>query len=159
MFPHPQDLLASACKVQRDNDLMIAAGSTTLTPYPRSLTLVDEESLRRQATNPGLVIKRDYSDGSLWTFLPKRDDKDGRARREHIRKRFLETQKCYQHITQLPYPSWLAQPYMPGLVEKGEIRAFLVGGKLRYAIHTWPGPNEDLYMDLVENYTPLNLLE
>ena len=59
MFPHPQDLLSSACKVQRDNDLMIVATSVTQTPFPRSLTLVNIRDLLSQAENLGVVIKRD----------------------------------------------------------------------------------------------------
>jgi glutathione synthase/RimK-type ligase-like ATP-grasp enzyme len=155
MFPHPQDLLGSACKVQRDNDLMIAATSGTLTPYPRSMILANLKELLDQATNSGVVIKRDFSDSSDFTFLP------GKKRSRTLESMFKETSKSYSKVKNLPYPSWLAQPYIPALVEKGEIRAFVVGGKLAYAIHTWPGTELDhpLHMEFVENYTPLELLK
>ena len=153
MFPHPQDLLGSACKVQRDNDLMRVAISETLTPFPRSLTLVGLEELLKQAQNPSVVIKRDYSDSSEWTFLP------GRRRVMELEAKFQETTESYREIKTLPYPAWIAQPFMPSLLEKGELRAYVVGGKLMYTIHTWvQKPGGEIHMEVVENFTPLEFL-
>lgn len=154
MFPHPQDLLSSACKVQRDNDLMVAAVTATKTPFPRSITLTNLSDVESQARNPGVVIKRDYSDSNQCTFLP------GKKRQRLVEKKFHETQENYGQIRSLPYPSWIAQPYMPALVDKGEIRAFVVGGKVMYSIHTWQrDPASDYSIELVDNYTPLELVE
>ena len=61
MFPHPLDLLNSACKVKRDDDLMTVATSNTLTPYSKYLTLVGLDDLLKLADNSKVVIKRDYS--------------------------------------------------------------------------------------------------
>ena len=72
MFPQPQDLLNSACKVQRDNDLMIAATTATQTLYPWSLTSMNKKDLITQAENKGVDIKRDFRDLSKWTFLPQK---------------------------------------------------------------------------------------
>jgi hypothetical protein len=152
MFPHPGDLLASACKVQRDNDLMIAAMKATKTPYPKSVTLTSPDDLRPACQNMGLVIKRDFSDSTTCTFLP------GADRETKVRDKFVETQSLYRGICCLPYPSWIGQPYMPSLVEKGEIRAFVVGGKVMYAVHTWPiGDRQGV--EVVDNYTPLESLQ
>jgi len=158
MFPHPQDLLASGCKVQRDNDLMIVATSVTRTPYPRSITMTTWEELEKQSRNTGIVIKRDYSDSNNCTFLPPKTRKDN-SRYQSLKEKFIETEESYQGIKKLPYPSWIGQPYMPGLIDKGEIRAFVVGGKLIHSTHTYPTPLHPWNSDVVVNYTPLDLLE
>jgi hypothetical protein len=153
MFPHPQDLLSSACKVLRDNDLMIAATSATLTPFPRTITLNNMGDLRDQSANRGVVIKRDFSDSSTCTFLP------GKHRSRLVESKYLETQDSYEGIKKLPCPSWIAQPYIPALVDKGELRAYVAGGKLMYSIHTWESNGQDgMNMEVVDNYTPLDLL-
>jgi len=135
---------------------MIAATSVTQTPYPLSLTLTTLEELVNQAENQGVVIKRDYSDSNEWTFLPQR-----KKRARLLETKFNETSESYRGIQNLPFPSWLAQPYMPALVEKGEIRAYVVGGVLMYAVHTYPTGDKrnPLSIELVDNFTPLELLE
>lgn len=160
MFPHPQDLLASACKVQRDNDLMTAAMTVTKTPYPKSLTLTNEQDLRTACKNMKIVIKRDFSDSTTCTFLPAKDGRPNR-RMEKALQKYAESEMLYEGIECLPRPAWLAQPWIPSLVEKGEIRAFVVGGKLLHAVHTWPQRTGDriYHFELVDNYTPLEQLE
>lgn len=159
MFPHPQDLLASACKIQRDNDLMISAVTKTNTPYPKSVTISNQEDLKAACKNRGLVIKRDFSDSTSCTYLPPKDGEPN-GRTEKVMAVYEHTKQAYGTIECLPRPAWMAQPYIPSLVEKGELRAFVVGGKLAYAVHTWPSPEPGVYsIELVENYTPLNLLQ
>lgn len=154
MFPHPQDLLSSACKVQRDNDLMVAAATETQTPFPRCLTLATLSDLVSQAKNPGVVIKRDYGDSNEFTFLPSK------KRHRDLEMKYQETQERYSPVKCLPYPSWIAQPYISSLMDKGELRAFVVGGELIYAIHTWErGADPRFNMEMVDNYTPLELVE
>ena len=50
---------------------------------------------------------------------------------------------------------------MASLVEKGEIRVYVVGGKVMYSIHTWPSERfqQAMQFEVVENYTPLELVE
>ena len=100
---------------------MIAATSETRTPYPKSLTLVELGEVLVQAQNSKVVIKRDYSDSSKWTFLPSR------TRARVIEGKFQETFDHYHKIKKLPYPAWITQPYMPDLRKKGEIRVFFGG--------------------------------
>jgi hypothetical protein len=159
MFPHPQDLLALACNIQHDNDLMTTAMTVTKTPYPKSLTLTNEQDLRTACKKVDIVIKRDFSDSTMCTFLPARAGTDHQT--EKVLQIYVETERLYEEIECLPRLAWLAQPWIPLLVKKGEIRAFVVGGKLLHAVHTWPPRtgHDDHHFELVDNYTPLNQLE
>ena len=152
MFPHPQDLLSAACKVVRDTDLTIVASQVTKSPYPRSAILRTPEDLRKSCDNTGVVIKRDFSDSTTCTFLP------GSDRSGHVRRKHAETSHLYEGIDAIPTPQWMAQPFNVELAHKGEIRAFVAGGKLRYAIHTWPQGGR-INQECVDNYTPLDLLQ
>jgi hypothetical protein len=157
MFPHPQDLLASACKVQRDNDLMVIATTVTKTPYPKALALTTKQDLADACQNLGLVIKRDFSDSTSCTYLPPQAGEGG-DRTTKVMNNYTETNRFYKNIECLPHPSWIAQPYIPSLVEKGELRAFIVGGRLAFVIHSWPmgGLQQS---QVVDNFTPLDIIE
>jgi hypothetical protein len=158
--PHPQDLLASACKVQHDNDLMSAAMTMTKTPYPKSLMLTNEQDLRTACNNVNIVVKRDFSNSTMCTFLPVRD-RCANHRTETVLQKYAKSEILYEGIECLPCLAWLAKPWMPSLVEKGEIRAFVVGGKLLHAVHTWLQSTGGWThnFELVDNYTPLKQLK
>lgn len=154
LFPHPQDLLSAACKVQRDSDLSIVAATVTRSPYPRSAVLSNGDDLSKACSNRGLVIKRDFSDSTTCTFLP------GSARRQKVMDAQRQTLALYQGIEAIPRPSWMAQPFNKDLSHKGELRAFVVGGVLQHTIHTWPAEGGDGFChEYVDNYTPLGLLQ
>jgi hypothetical protein len=153
MFPHPQDLIASASKVQRDNDLMVVAATVTKTPFPKSIILNTPEDLRAACRNQGLVIKRDFSDSNTCTYLPAPD------REQKIMAKQAETQKLYHGIRDLPLPTWMGQPFIPPLVEKGELRALVSGGKVKYVIHTCPDSQGRAAQEIVDSITPLHYLK
>jgi hypothetical protein len=158
MFPHPQDLLASACKILRDNDLMVAAMEKTKTIYPKSITLVSPLDLADACRNGGVVIKRDFSDSTTCTYIPR---KQGRPelRFAEVKAKYEETSDLYEGIQCLPFPRWMGQPYIPSLVEKGEFRAFLVGGKFKHAVHTWPKPDGQHGIEAVDTFIPLEVIK
>jgi hypothetical protein len=85
------------------------------------------------------------------TFLPT----------ETLLQKYAESEILYEGIECLPHLAWLAQPWMPSLVEKGEIRAFVVRGKLLHAVHMWPQSTGGLIhnFELVNNYMPLKQLK
>jgi hypothetical protein len=151
MFPHPEDLLASASKIQRDNDLLIAATQVTNTPFPRSLTITTGAELQQACNRPMVVIKREFSDSTSCTFLPSG------TQRTEVYHKFMETQRLYGGITSLPIPGWIAQPYIDSLAQKGELRAFVVGGKVFHTVHTWPEDDQQSH-EMVDNITPLGQL-
>jgi hypothetical protein len=154
MFPHPQDLVASASKIQRDNDLMVVASTITRTPFPRSIILDTEEDLRKACKNQALVIKREFSDSTHCTYLPPNEGEDPGLRLQRVMRKLVETQRLYSGIRSLPPPTWMGQPFISSL-QKGELRAFVVGGRLEHVIHTW---TEQSTHEFVDNVTPLSLL-
>jgi glutathione synthase/RimK-type ligase-like ATP-grasp enzyme len=116
---------------------MAAAMTKMKTPYPKSLTLTSRQDLIAACKNRGVVIKCDFSDSTTCIFLPSSDERSDR-RMEKILWKYTETERLYEGIECLPHPMWMAQPLIPSLVQKGEIRAFVVRGKMVHAIHTWP---------------------
>jgi hypothetical protein len=152
MFPHPQDLIASAAKIQRDNDLMVVATTITKTPFPKSVILDKEDDLIAACKNKYLVIKREFSDSNNSTYLPPKDGPNSRL--TQVGEKYKKTRELYDGIQSLPPPTWMGQPFIPSLLHKGELRAFVVGGRVQYVIHTLR--EEQQYVD---NYTPLHLLE
>jgi hypothetical protein len=153
MFPHPLDLLSAACKVARDSDLVVVAAEVTHSPYPRSIVLRTEEELEENCMNGNVVIKRDFSDSTTCTFLPARD------RLRLVMEKYAETRTLYAGIQAIPKPHWMAQPFNRELAHKGELRAYVMGGKLRYTMYTWPGRDGVVHHEYVDNYTPLQFLQ
>lgn len=99
------------------------------------------------------MIKRDFSDSTTCTFLP------GNSRQERVIEKYAETAQLYYGIQSIPRPTWMAQPFNRDLAQKGELRAFLVGGVLKYTVHTWPAGDARFHNEYVDNYTPLDLLQ
>ena len=66
-----------------------------------------------------------------------------------------KTQMLYNGIKSLPPPAWIAQPFIQSLLEKGELRAFVVGGKVAHVIHTC---SQHSSQEFVDNIVPLLLI-
>jgi hypothetical protein len=158
MFPHPQDLLASACKILRDNDLRDAAMTKTKTIHPKCTALVSPLELALGCGNGGVVIKRDFSDSTTCTYVPQNAGRPG-ARTADVKGKYKETKELYGGILCLPFPLWMGQPYIPSMVEKGEIRAFVVGGKFQHAVHTWQNADGSYNAEVVDTFTPLEAIK
>lgn len=155
MFPHPLDLLASANKIQRDKDLQEVAREVTGTIFPASKTLLDRRSVQLACSNDKLVIKRGFSDSSTSTFMP-----GGMSREAGILEAFERTKRAYLDVQFIPKPIWFAQPYIPALAQKGELRIFVVGLKVAYIVHTWNQRySSNTRAECVDNITPLARLK
>jgi hypothetical protein len=96
MFPHPQDLLSAACKVQRDTDLAIVATKVMRSPYPSSAVLCTQDELKEGCLNPRVVIKQDFSDSTACTFLPAIDHQ------RHVMTKDTEMCQLYGGIKTIP---------------------------------------------------------
>lgn len=157
MFPHPQDLYTAACKMQRDNHLMTAAMGNTMTPFLRTAHLSTKQALLEACAKKVFVIKRDFSDSTSCTYLPTKEGPE--ARKQLVSSKWDETLRVYNGIHSLPAPVWMAQVYNPHLLEKGELRAFVVGGRVRRVIHTLPDVQGEMQQEMVDNFTPLSRLK
>lgn len=153
MFPHPKDLVASAAKLQRDNDLMLVALETTKTAYPRTVPLRNHEEFLVACSSQQLVVKRDFSDCNIHLLI--RADP---ANKEHAQSQWEKTQDMYRNIRCLPRPTWFAQQYVPALQQKGELRAFVAGTRMFHCVHTWVDSGGNVCTEVVDNVTPLNLV-
>lgn len=155
MFPHPLDLIASASKIQRDNLLMVVASTITQTPFPKSLTLPTKDALLKACANRGLVIKREFSDSEDCTFLPPKREEDLEKRKRRVKEVWDHTKTLYEGIESLPPPTWMGQPFILSLLEKGELRAFVVGGRVTHVVHTCP---QHCSQEFVDSFVPLSLI-
>jgi hypothetical protein len=153
MFPHPKDLIASAAKLQRDNDLMLVALETTKTAYPRMVPLRTHKEFMEACSSQQLVVKRDFSDSNIHLLI-----RANPAQMKHTQSQWKKTQERYRNVTCLPQPTWFAQRYVPALQEKGELRVFLAGTKISHCVHTWTDEGGNLCTEIVDNVTPLNLM-
>lgn len=153
MFPHPKDLVASAAKLQRDNDLMLVALETTKTAYPRVVPLRNYEEFLAACSSPQLVVKRDFSDCSVHQVI--RADP---AQMKCTLSQWEKTEDLYRNVRCLPRPTWFAQHYIPALKEKGELRVFVAGTRMFHCVHTWVDDGGNVCMDAVDNVTPVHLI-
>jgi hypothetical protein len=154
MFPHPKDLVASAAKLQRDSDLRKVALTITKTVYPKTAKLLNSKEFLLACSNQEMVVKREYSDCNTHLLIQGNPNK-----RSLLLGQWIRTQDMYQAITCLPKPAWFGQRYVPALEEKGELRVFVAGGEMFYAVHTWTDANGNHNQEIVDNVTPLDLLE
>ena len=71
-------------------------------------------------------------------------------------RKWEQTEMLYSGIQSLPPPTWMAQPFIRSLLEKGELRAFVVDGSVTHVVHTSP---EHSSQEFVDNVVPLLLLQ
>ena len=131
---------------------MVVASTITRTPFPKCVTLNSREELLKACENKALVIKREFSDSTNCTYLP---DANPANRVKRVTQKLDQTLRLYGGIRSLPLPAWMGQPFISGLLHKGELRAFVAGGTMTHVIHTWA---EESTQEFVDNITPLSRL-
>ena len=142
------------CKLSTLDALREIAKSVTCTDYPEVVVITDPLK-PEYLNNKDLVIKRSYSDAGNHVW--KRDDQRDPAT---MRKFMKDTQSMYNHDSLRDWgvnPVWFGLPYIPQLIDKGEIRCFFIGGVLTYMISTRPITDE-LAVKEARQITPLSHL-
>jgi len=77
-----------------------------------------------------------------------------------VRHKWEETELLYDGIQYLLRLSWMAQPFNPSIVEKGELRAFVVAGKMVHVIHMLLDLEGGTQcQEFMNNLMPLSLLK
>ncbi|KAK7434310.1 hypothetical protein VKT23_020260 [Stygiomarasmius scandens] len=153
MWPGPLHVLPSAAKIGLHVLLGKAAAKRRQYPHPHVYSLDSMEQATSALRDPGLVVKREYSDCGEHVFVHY-----SKKREDELRKAWEDTKSIYQGCPLVP--AWFAEPFSTAFAEKGEIRAYLANGLFVGAVYTEPMPKEDrLFVERVDRFTPLNLLE
>ena len=154
VYPSPDQMLLRGSKLYVIDQLREISRDVTYTSYPE-IVLIDNPLDPNLATRPGLFIKRSFSDSGKHVLRPS-NAKDAAK----LPNMVAETSKYYDHepLQKLGVqPRWFGMAFIPELYEKGEIRAFFIGGKLSYMISTQPA-GENLRILQVYEITPLHYL-
>lgn len=157
MFPHPLEHLRAANKLFRDGDLHHAA-SLVGNIHPPLFPLLNLKKFKETMNRQDIVLKRSFADASTMTFMPDQMAQENRQGRTAIMEQWNNTRR-YEKMPPEVRPVWFTQPYIPELVIKGEFRAFVVGGKLRATILTTPTHGGGMDQEMVDNFTPLHLIQ
>lgn len=84
------------------------------------------------------VVKRDYSMRGELVFTPATVGLMGKVQK--VVKEQKETWGTVEGLFE--QPCWLVQPFITHLLHVGEVRAFLVEGRLLFKVTTTPHPSE-----------------
>lgn len=138
-------------------ELSRIAANYTKTPYPKILPIRDPTDFTFQQRE-NLYIKREFSESSCHVLkvTPSLEFT------EHFANLVEETKELYDHpsIRNMGIQvRWFAMSYVDGLQRLGEIRLFLMGGKISHAVLTEVNDNGTITESTVQHYTPLDMIE
>lgn len=136
VWPHPEELLISGNKVQGYETLRIASLSMDL-PVPM-YAMADELVWSPDFLDKlgkGLVrgvLKRDYSMRGDHVITPQTPD-----RLLKLKRAMKEQGKTWASVKQFfGQPHWFIQPFLAQLLQIGEVRVVIVGGRIAYKMST-----------------------
>jgi hypothetical protein len=139
VWPHPEDLFLGGSKMQCYETLRVASLSMEMST-PLYVTvgkkIHDPTFLKNFAGGKVKgVLKRDYSMKSQHVILPTTPNLSSK-----IKKALKEEEKTWKGVEGFfGRPKWLLQPIVAHLLHVGEVRCFIVSGRLLYKITTTPG--------------------
>jgi hypothetical protein len=157
IWPEPDDLLVEGAKLLT-YEANRASAAVFGEPYPNVIIEPEptEELVAEIQTGvKKCVLKRDFSDCGDHVFrlgMPSAVEIFRKAR-EREGSVYNDGQSTF------PQPTWFLQPYMPGFVHLGEIRAFFVNGALFNAFATTPGGSKKLEVGPLVVARPSNLFK
>jgi len=136
IFPSPDDLLICDSKLQTHQYISAAAKSLGYDQPPITLAEPSNDLVNR-ITGGSLeaVLKREFSMASEHVITKHTEAKSA------LRKlATMEKQDSTTWGAQIIFrrPRWFLQPYIPDLIHRGEVRAFVFGGHLLNSIITTP---------------------
>jgi glutathione synthase/RimK-type ligase-like ATP-grasp enzyme len=140
MWPNPRELMQYGNKVNLIINLETVARLAGI-PRPRTV-VIDKPEVGRLPKD--IVLKRGSSKSSCHVILPKESDSTRRRRLEED--------------SNMPDLIWFYQPYIPQMVELGELRVLCVKQDIVYVVLTRPNEDHHLNTCFVETITPLDQL-
>lgn len=158
IWPHPEDLFLGGSKLQCYATLQVASLSMGIsTPfYVTAGENVRDPTFVKDFADGKIqgVLKRDYSMMCQHVILPASPNATLK-----IAKSLREEEETWEKVKELfGMPKWFVQPIVAHLLYVGEVRCFIVSGRLVSRITTTPsakGPDSPLE---VTNYTPIRPL-
>ena len=117
-WPHVDESRWSSRKLDLIVDFDWIAEEKTRTPRPRTTPLTSRDQI-----NSAVVIKREASECCLHRHFGS----DNENKRESLWKTIQKGKNSFR---------WLVQDMVPTLLTIGEIRVYVVGGRVSHAIHT-----------------------
>ena len=144
VWPNPWELLYYGEKGVLAEALDRASSEATSSCRPRISRLDPNTNFESLASS---VLKRGYSGYSEDVHLPNSADRPD----------------SWDSLTggEIGHPlyngAWLAQPYQPAIRQIGEFRVYFVAGKQVHTVHTRPGEDGALHIDLVHTMYPLDI--
>jgi hypothetical protein len=154
VYPSPDQMLLRGSKLWVIDQLREIARTVTRTDYPE-VVLINNPQDPTWAHQPGLFIKRSFSDSAAHVL--RASDKNASVLMSAM---VTDTKEFYDHDSVRKYnivPEWLGMAFIPEMSQKGEIKAFFIGGQLTHTICTAP-LDRKLKIDQVFEVTPLSHL-
>ncbi|KAJ6597842.1 hypothetical protein B0H10DRAFT_2087168 [Mycena sp. CBHHK59/15] len=101
------------------------------------------------------VIKREYSCEAHHVIIP------GRHSAQAFIDQWADTERTFSSLPEILRPLFFAVPFNPDILDKGEVRSFTSGGKVRYSLHTIPKVDQPGTWETMEVFdlVPLHLLK
>lgn len=154
VWPHPEELFIGGSKIEVYDTLRVASLSMgTSTPFFVMAGDMDKAFLRNlEKGNFQGVLKRDYSMKGDHVITPRMEDPVGVIKR--LMKEQERTWKVVEGIFGTPH--WFIQPFVAHLVHVGEVRAFVVEGRLLFKVTTTPREDGTVWVTDTEPIRPLH---
>jgi hypothetical protein len=139
LWPHPEELFLGGSKIQVYETLRIASLSMGF-PTPIYATLqtdICSSTFIKHFTQGKIqgVLKRDYSMKSQHVILPTHPNISST-----IKEALRVEEKTWKGVRDMfGMPKWFIQPIVAHLLHVGEVRCFIVSGRLLYKVTTTPG--------------------
>ena len=156
VWPHPEDLFMGGSKVQCYETLRIASLSMGV-PTPFYVILgekISDPTFVKDFAEGRVqgVLKRDYSMKSQHVIFPTTPNTAST-----IQNALNEEKKTWNTVEELfGRPQWFLQPTVAHLLHVGEVRCFIVGGRLVYKVTTTPIKGGGVHVTNHEPTRPLH---
>jgi hypothetical protein len=154
VYPSPDQMILRGSKLYVIDQLRKIAREVTHTDYPE-VVLIDNPQDPSLADRPGVFMKRSFSDTAVHTLRVC----DAQAA-VHLPALVEDTKAFYDHDSVRKInvvPEWFGMAFVPEMSQKGEIKAFFIGGHLTHIVSTAPSGG-NLEIAQVFELTPLRHL-
>lgn len=156
IWPHPEDLFLGGSKLHVYKTLRDVCHSMKIsTPmYVTAVESVQDSTFLNDFANGKVqgVLKREYSMKAQHVVRPTDPNPSSK-----IKKLLLEEDNTWKRVQDMfGLPKWFLQPFVPHLLFVGEVRCFIVSGKLVYKVTTTPGSGPFLEVTSYDHIRPLH---
>jgi hypothetical protein len=155
VWPHPEELFIGGSKIEMYNTLRVASISMGI-PTPLFVMAGDIEKDEDFLNSLEMgrfkgVLKRDYSMKAEHVITPSTEKPV-----EMLKNSMNKQERTWKVVEKMfGTPHWFIQPFVAQLVHVGEVRTFVVEGRILFKVTTTPG-EDGLWTTDVEPIRPLH---